>query len=482
MAHARGIVWLRRDLRLADNPALEWARHHADELALIYIHAPEEDREWAPGAASRWWLHHALASLEETASRLGQHLAIYRGSSVETLLRLAAENGCDFVCWTRLYDPASVPRDKAVKTALRTQGIDAHSFNGSLLFEPWEVTTANGAPYRVFSPFWRNCQQKLATLPPQIPAPETVPPPPASIRGEGLKGLDLLPGIRWDQGLASSWTPGERGAQTRLRQFIADAATRYDAGRNRPDLAATSKLSPHLHFGELSPRQTIVALHAADLRGRAGRSAEMFVRELGWREFAHHLLYHFPATTTRPLDERFTHYPWIEDGAALLAWQRGRTGYPIIDAGMRELWHTGWMHNRVRMIVASFLTKNLRVDWLEGARWFWDTLVDADLANNTLGWQWTAGCGADAAPYFRIFNPTLQAERHDPERAYLRRWLPELARLPDAWIHRPSEAPSQVLAAAGVVLGNTYPTPLVELRASRAQALEGYERIKRTLP
>jgi deoxyribodipyrimidine photo-lyase len=383
------------------------------------------------------------------------------------------------VHWNRLYDPAVVARDVALETELNAAGLDCRSCNGALLHEPWEIRTAQDGPYRVFTPYWRACLARLAGT----PAPSSVPRrmraarhTPASVP---LEALELLPRIRWGRAFESQWTPGETGAHARLDAFCRDALADYDEGRERPDRAASSRLSPHLHFGELSPRQCLVAVRNALLeRPAAAPSADAFVRELGWREFAHHLLHHFPGTTNAPLDERFERFRWDRDDRVLEAWQRGRTGYPLVDAGMRELWSTGWMHNRARMVVASLLTKNLRHPWLAGARWFWDTLVDADLANNTLGWQWTAGCGADAAPFFRIFNPVLQAERHDPKRTYLRRWLPELARLPDAWIHRPWQAPPAMLDAAGVRLGETYPSPVVDLAASRAAALAAYAEVR----
>ncbi|HSN71597.1 MAG TPA: deoxyribodipyrimidine photo-lyase [Steroidobacteraceae bacterium] len=479
MSGQRGIVWLRRDLRLDDNPALDWASRHADELVLAYVHAPDEEDAWAPGAASRWWLHHSLAEFDRQLAGSGQRLVILPGPSLSALLGLAESLRVDFVCWNRLYEPAIVARDKEVKSALREQGVDARSFKGALLVEPWEVETAQGEPYRVFTPFWRACQSHLEQLTPALARPARLAAPARLPRTLSVDDLGLLPGIRWDTGLAATWQPGETGAHAALDRFISSAAADYGDGRNRPDQHSTSRLSPHLHFGEISPRRVLAAINGTEFRGRARDSAASFVRELGWREFAHHLLYHFPQTPTAPLDQRFAEYPWRDDAAAIEAWQRGATGYPIVDAGMRELWQTGWMHNRVRMIVASYLTKNLQVHWLEGARWFWDTLVDADLANNTLGWQWTAGCGADAAPYFRVFNPVLQAERHDPDRAYLRRWIPELAKLPDTWIHRPWEAPAEILASAGVELGTTYPRPLVDLRDSRSRALAGYQAIRK---
>jgi len=331
----------------------------------------------------------------------------------------------------------------------------------------------------VFTPFWRACEQRLDELPSPLAAPRQLAGVSPSISSASVTDLHLLPSIRWDAGISGHWTPGESAAHARLAAFCDSALARYDDGRNRPDLDGCSRLSPFLHFGEVSPRQCLTAVRNARMDHPAsGKAAAAFIRELGWREFAHHLLHHFPQTTNQPLDPRFEQYPWEPDSQLLQAWQQGRTGYPIVDAGMRELWNTGWMHNRVRMIAASLLTKNLRQHWLDGARWFWDTLVDADLANNTSGWQWTAGCGADAAPYFRIFNPVLQAERFDPARAYIRRWVPELAPLPDAWIHRPWQAPAGILQSAGIELGRQYPKPIVDFPLSRDRALAGYAVVK----
>ncbi|HEX6571663.1 MAG TPA: deoxyribodipyrimidine photo-lyase [Steroidobacteraceae bacterium] len=471
------LVWFRRDLRLADNPALAAAARHAERIVAVYVHAPEEEGAWRAGAASRWWLHHSLARLDEALRRRGIPLTLRRGPAARELASLARETSATHLYWNRLYDPALVARDTLLKVELRALGLACESFNGALLFEPWEVLTTQGQPYRVFTPFWRAGQAQLDALPAPVPPPIRLRGP--APRSEPLAAFELLPHVAWDAGLAQAWTPGEDGAHERLLEFCDDGLAAYTEGRERPDLPGSSRLSPHLHFGELGPRQCLAAVRNAVVDRPAARaSAETFLRELAWREFAHHLLHHFPQTTDAPLDERFARFTWAARPEWLEAWQRGRTGYPLVDAGMRELWATGWMHNRVRMVVASLLTKNLRQSWLAGARWFWDTLVDADLANNTLGWQWTAGCGADAAPFFRIFNPVLQAERHDPQRLYLRRWLPELARLPDAWIHRPWQAPAHVLAAAGVTLGSTYPRPIVELATSRRDALDAYARIR----
>jgi deoxyribodipyrimidine photo-lyase len=447
------IVWFRRDLRLADNPALAAACERSRRLVLLYVHAPEEEGDWQPGGASRWWLHHSLARLSQSLRARGAELQIRRGPTLPALLDVARETGAASVFWNRLYEPMIAARDQRVASGLREAGLGAESFNAALLVEPWESRSAQGGPYRVFTPFWRSCLKLLDAQPRPLPAPKALAAAPVVGSGLSLDELELLPKTRWDWGLRSAWTPGEEGALRRLELFCETALSAYETGRNRPDRPDTSRISPHLHFGEVGPRQCLAAVRNAALDQPAARTAaDSFLREIGWREFAHHLLHHFPRTATEPLDERFAHFPWEPNPAWLDAWQRGCTGYPIVDAGMRELWSTGWMHNRVRMIVASLLTKNLRQPWLDGARWFWDTLVDADLASNTLGWQWTAGCGADAAPYFRIFNPALQAARHDPDGGYVRRWLPEPM--------------------------HDYPPPIVDFRESRAAALAAYARIK----
>jgi deoxyribodipyrimidine photo-lyase len=473
-SHRTAIVWFRRDLRLTDNPALRYAIEQATHVVPVFIHAPEEEGEWAPGAASCWWLHHSLTALDAALRDRGSRLIVREGPALSSLRQLIRDTGATLVTWNRLYEPAVVARDTAIKTALGESGIEAESHNAALLLEPWAIKNVQQQPYRVFTPFWRAAVAKLDGLPsPQSP-PRRIPPPEGWPDSAPLSKLDLLPKIRWDAGLAGRWQPGEAGALEQLDSF-ADAADRYSTARDRPDESGTSSLSPHLHFGEIGPRQIFAQLH---LLSPSSDSLATYARELGWREFAHHLLFHFPHTATKPLDVRFERWSWQRNRKPLAAWQRGLTGIPIVDAGMRELWHTGWMHNRVRMIVASFLTKNLQTHWLQGARWFWDTLVDADLANNTLGWQWTAGCGADAAPYYRIFNPVLQAEKFDPHRRYLRQWVPEIAALPDRFVHQPWSAPEPVLEQAGVKLGETYPKPIVDLRESREQALAAYEAMK----
>ena len=475
--HRTALLWLRRDLRLIDNPALRSALDSAQHVVPLYIHFRESD--WNPGAASAWWLHHSLAALTDALASRGSRLIVREGDPVKVLQELLQSTGATLVVWNRLYEPAAIARDRLIESSLQERGIEVGTHNAALLVEPWEIRNGQQQPYRVFTPFWRTTVSRLESLRSPAPAPRSIPGParwPASVP---LETLALRPRIHWDTGLAKRWQPGEAGALRQLRRFQ-KIAHDYASARDRPDQRGTSSLSPHLHFGEIGPRQLFAALHLQAPDATQHPSLATYARELGWREFAHHLLFHFPHTTDEPLDARFRAWRWNRSRARLEAWQRGRTGVPIVDAGMRELWHTGWMHNRVRMIAASFLTKNLQLHWREGARWFWDTLVDADLANNTLGWQWTAGCGADAAPYYRIFNPVLQAEKFDPQRAYLRQWLPELARLPDRWIHQPWLAPAEALDAAGVKLGVTYPRPIVNLRASRVVALAAYEQMKRS--
>ena len=471
------IVWFRNDLRLADNPALTRALAAHERVVPAYVHAPEEAGPWTPGAASRWWLHHSLTGLDTAFRARGSRLAILRGPSVEALRVLARATGARAVYWNRRYEPALVASDTAVKAGLTETGLTCESSCGNLLFEPGTVRTAAGGPFRVFTPFWRACLKGITGSPP-LPSPPDLPPAPDDLGSLPVEALALLPSIPWDTGIAAAWTPGEAVALTHLEAFLDEPVTDYRERRDYPAEPRTSRLSPHLHFGEVSPLQVAWALRTRATDPARAVGAEAYLRQIGWREFAHHVLFHFPHTTDTSLDPRFDAFPWRADYAGLLAaWQAGRTGIPLVDAGMRELWATGWMHNRVRMVVASLLTKNLRIPWQEGARWFWDTLVDADLANNTLGWQWASGCGADAAPYFRIFNPVLQAQRFDPQGDYVRRWVPELAQIPNAWLHQPWKAGPAALAAAGVRLGIDYPAPVVDLHASRDEALAAYRAV-----
>ena len=464
------IVWLRQDLRLRDNPALQAAAKQGGPIIPVYILCDAEEREFPLGGASRWWLHRSLSELAEQLRSRGSQLSVLHGPALDCLRDAVARTGASAVFWNRRYEPASVARDLEVKKELRADGLVAESFNGALLREPWEIQNGSGHPYRVYTPFKRRVLENL-----DPPAPSRAPAqwfaPRVWPKSVTLDELRLLPDIKWYGAMDEMWRPGEAGVHARLRASAKTPLASYAKTRDRPDRDGTSVLSPHLHFGEISARQV---WHTLSGKGAKLRDST-FAGELLWREFAHHLIYHFPHTVLEPLDRRFERFAWSRDDAQLQAWQRGRTGIPIVDAGMRQLWATGWMNNRVRMIVASFLVKNLRIHWLQGARWFWDTLVDADLPNNTMNWQWVAGSGADAAPYFRIFNPVTQSAKFDPDGEYVRHWVPELARLEVPHIHAPHAAPAAVLQAARVQIGATYPAPLVDLAESRRAALAAYQ-------
>ena len=463
------LLWLRQDLRLTDHPALMAAIERGGPVVPVYIWAPEEEGAWPPGAASRWWLHHSLNALSKELDARGSRLVLRRGPSLATLLELARECGADAVCWSRRYEPASIARDTLVKSALKEAGLEAESFNSALLYEPWNLKTGQGGPYRVFTPFWRASQALPEPAEPE-PAPGKISAPARWPGSESLESLQLLPRIPWDTGMRETWTPGEVGARKRLRAFSEAGLPDYPEGRDMAAEDFTSRLSPYLHFGEVSPRQVWHAVQARAHRDSAAgalKGSEAYLRQLVWREFAHHLLFHYPHTAEKPLRPEFDDFPWEKNPAALRLWQKGQTGYPWVDAGMRQLWVTGWMHNRTRMAVASFLVKDLFIPWQRGAEWFWDTLVDADLANNTLGWQWTAGCGADAAPFFRVFNPTLQGVRFDPEGEYVRRWIPELRGLAGGAAHQPGDSVPD------------YPRPMVDHARARERALAAFETIRK---
>lgn len=478
---AATLVWFRNDLRLADNPALRAAVERGEPVVPIFLHPTPDslnsDDDWPIGSASRWWLHHSLNQLNASLTAVGNSLTIRVGENLPQLRDLIAETGADCVFWNRRYNPADIETDSALKTQLIDDGIHVESFNGSLLFEPWEIKTKQGNPYQVFTPFSKTHLAAKSDWKP-TPAPEAIPKipkPRAPLRSTAIDDLSLLPTIPWAEGIAEFWEPGENGASALLERFLPKHAGEYVDQRNHPSVDGTSRLAPHLHFGEISPRQAweIIANDPARSDGH-----DAYLRQLIWRDFAHHILFHFPQTPNKPLRDKFARFPWVDDPSALHAWQRGQTGYPIVDAGMRQLWKTGWMHNRVRMIVGSFLTKDLRISWIEGARWFWDTLVDADLANNTMGWQWVGGCGADAAPYFRVFNPTLQGQKFDPDGHYVREWIPEIAELPTKWIHNPWEAPAEELKRAGIEPGDTYPHPMVDHKQARKDALAALATLK----
>lgn len=474
MANRTAIVWHRQDLRLADNPALRTAIDSFDAVLPVFIWSPATDGAAALGCASRVWLHHSLTEFSDRIRKLGGILLIRAGDPREILLDLARETSAQAVFWNRRYEPPFTAMDAEVKTRLTEAGLDARSFKANLLHEPWEVTTNEGHPFRVFTPFWKSANALPESEAP-LPEVRKIKTPVRPTEGLAPSDLKLLPKVRWDYGIENAWTPGERGARKRLKEFLAGPIHEYHTQRDIPATDGVSRLSPHLHFGEISPRQIRHALSRNEL---GGPGPEAFVRQLSWRDFAHSVLYNFPHTVSEPLQRKFASFQWQDDAEHLRAWQQGRTGYPIVDAGMKQLWQTGWMHNRVRMIAASFLVKDLLIDWREGAAWFHDTLVDADLANNTLGWQWAAGCGADAAPYFRIFNPTRQGEKFDPDGQYVPQWLPELAMLPAKWIHQPWEAPADVLAEANVTLGIDYPKPIVDHAHARTEALKRFHTLR----
>ncbi|MFC7333494.1 cryptochrome/photolyase family protein [Rhodocista pekingensis] len=475
------LVWFRQDLRLGDNPALSDAARSGRPVVPVFVLDDDTPGDWRPGGASRWWLHHSLASLGRSLAAAGSPLVLRRGRADIVIGSLLRETGAGTVLWNRCYEPWAMERDGQMKADLRAAGVEARSFNGSLLREPMTVRTAAGEPYRVFTPFWRAVSSS-PDWPEPLAAPDRLMPPETAPASDALESWGLLPTTPdWAGGLRQAWQPGEAAATARLRAFLDGAAADYADGRDRPGSDGTSRLSPHLHFGEISPRQVWAATRDAMLSGNRPehrRHAESFLRELGWREFCYNLLYHFPKLPERPLNPRFEDFPWQPDSAALDSWRRGRTGYPIVDAGMRQLWTTGWMHNRVRMIVGSFLVKHLLLPWQEGQRWFWDTLVDADLANNAAGWQWIAGCGADAAPYFRVFNPVLQGGKFDPDGRYVRRWVPELAALPDRLIHQPWTATAETLRRAGIRLGTDYPLPCIDHKRGRDRALAAFATLR----
>ncbi len=482
---APAIVWFRNDLRLADNPALSAASRSGRPVLCVYVH-DEEGEDLRPlGGAARWWLHGSLSALDRALGDLGGGLHIARGRAEEVIDALVRETGAEEVFWNRRYDAGGRAVDERVPATLEARGVAVESFNGHLLREPGDVMSAAGEPYRVFTAYWR-AASRLDAPPDPAPAPASLTfCEPASGPLPGCVALDDLAlepsSPDWAGGLRATWERGEAAAQARLEAFLGDGLRGYAENRDRPDRRGTSRLSPHLRFGEISARQVWHAACAAVASGEAEASArdlDAFSNELGWREFCYQLLFHKPDLARENVRAEFDGMPWRTDARGLEAWRRGRTGYPIVDAGMRELWTTGFMHNRVRMIVASFLTKHLLVDWREGEAWFWDTLVDADLANNAANWQWVAGSGADAAPYFRIFNPTLQGEKFDPDGGYVKTWVPELSRLPASVLHRPWAASDAQRADAGVVLGEDYPRPIVDHGEARARALRAWRSIR----
>jgi deoxyribodipyrimidine photo-lyase len=451
------IVWFRQDLRLGDNPALAFAAKSGQPVICLYVLDDETPGAWAMGGATRWWLHHSLAALDAGLTQKGGGLVLRRGVAANVIKTLVKESGAQAVVWNRCYEPYAVEHDKALKKDLVESGIAAESFNGALLAEPWELKTGGGTPFRVYTPFWKALRAKIDP-PAPLPAPATLNFQ-GGVKSDALKNWKLLP-TNPDWATGFDWTPGEQAAHDALYDFL-DHIAGYGTARDIPGQDGTSRLSPHLHFGEISPRQV---WHAVRTHSQA-QGADKFLAEIGWREFNHQLLFHNPTLPAHAYDDRFTQMKWRQGDKDFAAWTQGRTGVPIVDAGMRQLWQTGWMHNRVRMIVASFLIKHLLIDWRRGERWFWDTLIDADLANNAANWQWVAGSGADAAPFFRIFNPVLQGEKFDPHGVYVRRFVPELAGVPDKFLHKPWAKPE---------VPANYPAPIVDLAAGRDRAMAAF--------
>ena len=469
------IVWFRQDLRIRDNPALIAAAKNEAKILPIYILDDESAGEWKMGSASRWWLH---KSLEKLNNSLQGNLRLFQGKADQILLDLTKNSYVKGVFWNRCYEPWRMTRDQLIKSQLKINNIETKSFNGSLLFEPPSIKKQDGTPYRVFTPFFRKgCLNEVH-----------IPREPLIFDGEikfeekiksdlGISQLNLLPSVNWYSGFSEEWSPGEQAAEKRLDEFVSCAINNYKIGRNRPDQNHISKLSPHIHFGEISPHNIWNKINRLVKDNINEESIDHFLSQLGWREFSHNLLYYWNDLPKTNLQEKFNNFNWASDERKLVAWQKGITGYPIVDAGMRQLWKTGYMHNRPRMITASFLVKNLLIHWHHGENWFWDTLVDADLANNSASWQWVSGCGADAAPYFRIFNPIIQGEKFDPNGDYVRKYVPELEDLPNKFIHKPWEASPEVLQEANVKLGKSYPRPIVDLRESRDKALFEFKRL-----
>ena len=467
------ILWLRKDLRIDDNAALAAATDTGAPVLPVYIREPEHHGTGPLGAAQSWWLHHSLRELSGRLATLGSPLILRSGDAAVVLDALLEETGAQSVFWNRRYDPKGIAIDSPLKQSLVARGITVKSFAGQLMHEPSRLLTGSGTPYRVYTPFWR-AFDGAGDPPSPVRAPARIPAPEQNVESEALDDWNLTPTKPdWAATFREVFTPGEMAAQNRLEAFLKNGLDRYDKGRDFPAGHATSLLSPHLAMGEISPARI---WHATiGLSDKVGEDNLIrFRKELVWREFSYHLLFHFPDLATRNWNDRFDSFAWGENETLFTLWTKGQTGYPIVDAGMSELWRHGTMHNRVRMIVASFLIKDLLIDWRRGEEWFRDTLLDADPASNPASWQWVAGSGADASPWFRIFNPTLQGEKFDPKGDYVRRFVPELANLDAKYIHRPFEAPLAELARAGIILGKTYPRPIVDHAQARQKALDAY--------
>ena len=463
-------------MRLNDNPAIQAAHDSGNPVICLFILEDGYDEFRPLGGARKWWLDKSLKSLADDLKSKGGQLVLRRcerKKSLTVLEEVVSEADISAVFWNRRYAPQEIEKDKEIKTALTEGGISVQSFNGSLLCEPWTLKTGKGDPYKVFTPFWKALKPDYKrTHPKGCPDLKFGP----KLASDKLTDWALHPTRPdWSGGISDFWSPGEKGAKDRLSDFLDNTLKGYQDDRDRPDKAGTSLLSPHLSFGEISPQAIWdITVSRMDENSDLEKDGWAFLREIAWRDFSYSLLYQSECLHTSNWNDRFNSFPWASNEPRLIAWQKGLTGYPMVDAGMRQLWHTGWMHNRVRMIVGSFLVKHLLIDWREGEDWFWDTLVDADTANNPASWQWVAGSGADAAPYFRIFNPMTQGEKFDPDGAYVRKWVPELKKLPTKYIHEPWSAPDDVLSQCGISLGRDYPNPVVDHKHARERALEAY--------
>lgn len=475
---ACSLLWFRRDLRLNDNPALHAAMSKKQPLIMLYILSEHEKRTL--GEASAWWLHQSLLALEKALHERGGHLILRHGDPAAILTELIKQHQINHIYWNKVYEPYAAQEDHRLEKYWESKDVIVSTFNSHLLFEPQDIKTRQGGFYQVFTPFWqKGCKAGLDLNYHLLPAPQHIPGLSKKLTSDSLNSWKLCPTKpNWAISF-TQWVPGEEGAIKQLSHFIKKGLKGYAKGRDFPALNNVSTLSPHLHWGEISPHRIwqMSIKHRRDYQ-YSTQDLECFQTELGWREFSYYLLYHFPTLATHNFKPAFDYFVWHNSSKSLHAWQQGKTGYPLIDAGMRQLWKTGWMHNRVRMVVASFLIKDLLIDWRKGAQWFMDTLLDADLASNSMNWQWVAGCGPDAAPYFRIFNPLLQSEKFDAEGNYIKEWVPELRSLPASYIHAPWKAPEAILKKAGIILGKTYPHPMVDHDIARTYALKAYQHVK----
>ncbi len=472
MKENKVIVWFRQDLRLADNPALHEAVK-VGQIIPVYIFDQTGAKDFALGHASRWWLHESLQSLKHD---LKGHLIIAQGDAFKVLNQIIKKYKASAVYWNRCYQPWVMERDSKIKKELLDAGIDAQSFNGSLLWEPHEILKGDGTAYKVFTAFYKNGCLKAQAPREILLRPRTIDFAKLTSVGE-ISDLGLMKKNDVATRCAQYWKPTEQQAHKSLQDFIKNTLSGYKTGRDFPALQQTSRLSPYLQFGQISPHQIWYAVKDQGYEYASRVDVQHFLTELVWREFSYNVLFHTPTVTHKNLQKKFDHLTWRSSKSDLESWQQGLTGYPLVDAGMRELWQTGYMHNRVRMVVASFLIKNLRIDWREGEAWFWDLLVDADLASNSFNWQWVAGSGYDAAPYFRIFNSTTQGEKFDKHGEYVKRWIPELKNMPDKYLYEPWLAPLEILKKAKIELGKSYPKPIVDLKISRQQALDNFKKL-----